>query len=115
MRIADFVKDEQNLDEAAKIMGARVGLESDEYKKLMAGTFFLDLEGNQKHFAKGDTLESIYHSSQVVDKFQVDNEVYKKPMKYEEYLDSSIVAELAKGGAKATKEVSAEANPAKTE
>ncbi len=115
MRIADFVSDEKNLDEAAKIMGARVGLEADEYKKLMAGTFFLGLEGNQKHFAKGDTLESIYYSSQVVDKFQVDNDVYKAPMKYDEYLDSSLVEELAKGSAKTTKEVGTEAKPANAE
>jgi NitT/TauT family transport system substrate-binding protein len=97
MRIADFVKDPKNLDEAATIMGARVGLPAEEYKKLMAGTFFLDLAGNQKHFAKGTTLESVYHSSQVVDKFQVDNGVYKTSMKYEEYLDPSLVEELAKG------------------
>jgi NitT/TauT family transport system substrate-binding protein len=104
MRIADFINDEKNSDEAAKIMSARVGLEPFEYKKLMAGTFFLDLAGNQKHFAKGETLTSVYHSSQVVDKFQIDNEVYKTPMKFEEYLDPSLVTELAKGGA-ATQQV----------
>lgn len=98
-RIADFIKDEKNLDEAAKIMSARVGLEPDEYKKLMAGTFFLDAEGNKKHFAKGDTLESIYGSSKVVDKFQIDNDVYKKPMDTAAYLDSSLVEKVMKGGA----------------
>jgi NitT/TauT family transport system substrate-binding protein len=96
MRIADFVKDPKNLDEAATIMGARVGLPADEYKKLMAGTAFLDLAGNQKHFAKGTTLESVYYSSEVVDKFQVDNEVYKAPVKFEQYLDASLVEELSK-------------------
>ncbi len=117
MRIADFIKDEKNLDEAAKIMSARVGLEPEEYKKLMAGTFFLDLEGNVKHFEKGDTLASVYHSSKVVDKFQVDNEVYKTPMKYEEYLDSSLIAELAKAAPadKQTQEVGATKPAAKTE
>lgn len=97
-RIADYLKDEKNLDEAAKIMSARVGLTPEEYKPLMAGTFFLDMGGNRKAFAKGETLESIAHSSKVVDKFQVDNEVYKTPMKYEEYLDASLVEELAKSG-----------------
>jgi len=103
MRIADFIKDEKNLDEAAKIMSARVGLEPDEYKKLMAGTFFLDLAGNQKHFAKGETLESIYNSSKVVDKFQVDNKVYDAPMTYDTYLDPSLVEELSTSS-KTTKE-----------
>jgi NitT/TauT family transport system substrate-binding protein len=96
MRIADFVKDPKNLDEASTIMGARVGLPADEYKKLMAGTAFLDLAGNQKHFAKGTTLESVYYSSEVVDKFQVDNAVYKSSVKYEQYLDPSLIEELAK-------------------
>jgi hypothetical protein len=62
----------------------------------MAGTFFLDAAGNEKAFKKGETLESISHSSKVVDKFQLDNEVYKEAMKYDEYLDSSLAAEVAK-------------------
>ena len=99
MRIADFLKDDANLDEAAQIMSARVGLAPEAYKKLMAGTFFLDLAGNVKHFAKGDSLASVYHSSQVVDKFQVDNKVYKEPMSTAQYLDPSLVATLAKANA----------------
>jgi NitT/TauT family transport system substrate-binding protein len=95
-RIADFLKDEKNLDEAAKIMGARVGLQPDEYKKLMSGTHFLTLEDSLKHFEKGDDLTSIYHSNKVVDEFQVQNDVYKKPMKYEDYLDPSVVQEALK-------------------
>ncbi|MEN9581951.1 MAG: hypothetical protein RJA70_4960, partial [Pseudomonadota bacterium] len=107
-RIADFIKDEKNQDEAAKIMAARVGLEASAYKDLMKGTFFLDLAGNTKHFAKGETLESIYHSSKVVDKFQVDNQVYKAAVKYEDYLDSSVVEALAKSSAPVVQEAAAE-------
>ena len=99
-KIADFVKDERNLDEAAKIMGARVSLPADEYKKLMAGTFFLDLKGNLKHFAKGETLETVYGSSKAVDAFQIENKVYKAPVKYESYLDPSLVEELGKTAAR---------------
>ena len=95
-RIADFVKDPKNLDEAAKIMSARVGLSADEYKKLMSGTYFLDLAGNQKHFKAADGLESIYGSGKIVDEFNVKNTVYKAPLKTEQYLDSSLVEELAK-------------------
>jgi len=96
MKIADFVKDTKNQDEAAKIMSARVSLTPDEYKKLMGGTFFLDLKGNVKAFAKGDTLESIYGSSKVVDDFQTENKVYKAPVKYEGFLDPSLVQELGR-------------------
>jgi NitT/TauT family transport system substrate-binding protein len=95
-RIADFVKDPKNLDEASKIMSARVGLSADEYKKLMSGTYFLDLAGNQKHFKGGDGLESIFGSSKIVDEFNVKNTVYKAPLKTQQYLDSSLVEELAK-------------------
>ena len=94
-RIADFLKKPENLDEASRIMAARVGLTSDQYKVLMGGTHFLDLEGNREHFRKGDSLMSLYRSSQVVDAFQLANKIYKAPVAYEQYLDPSLVDELA--------------------
>lgn len=95
-KIADFVKDEKNADEAAKIMAARVDLAPEEYKKLMKGTYFLDLKDNVKHFAKGESLESLFGSSKMVDSFQVENKVYKKPIKYEGFFDPSVVNDIAK-------------------
>jgi NitT/TauT family transport system substrate-binding protein len=94
-RIADFLEKPENLDEAATIMAARVGMEPAKYKTLMKGTHFLGLAGNEKHFKRGSTLESVYFSSKLVDEFQVANDVYKKPADYERYLDPSIVTELA--------------------
>lgn len=96
-RIAKFIEDEKNLDEAAKIMSARVGLEPEEYKKLMSGTHFLNVEESLPHYKKGDDLTSIYFSSKTVDDFQVKNAVYKEPMKYESYLDPSLAEEALKG------------------
>lgn len=52
-RIARFIKDEKNLDEAVRIMSARVGLTPEQYRPLMKGTFFLDLAGGMKHLEKG--------------------------------------------------------------
>lgn len=95
-QIADFIKDPKNLDEAAKIMGARVKLSGDEYKKLMAGTAFQDMAGNLKAFKKGDGLDSVYGSSKIVDAFFTKNKMYKKPVKYEEYFDPSLVEEVSK-------------------
>ncbi|HEX7671361.1 MAG TPA: ABC transporter substrate-binding protein, partial [Polyangiaceae bacterium] len=95
-KIASFIKDEKNLDEAAKIMSARVGLQPDAYKKLMGGTAFQDYDGNVAHYKKGDGLDSIYGSSKIVDEFNVKNTVYKAPMKFEEYLDPSVVQEIGK-------------------
>ena len=96
-KIADYIADEKNRDDVLKIMSARVGLQPNEYAELMKGTYFLNAEGNLKHFAKGEDLTSIYHSSKVVDEFQVANDVYKEAMKIEPYLDPSLAEEVAKG------------------
>jgi NitT/TauT family transport system substrate-binding protein len=95
-RVAAYLKDDKNIDDAAKIMSARVGLTPDAYKKLMIGTAFQDLTGDLLHFKKGDSLDSIYGSGKIVDEFNVKNKVYKTPMKFEEYLDPSIVEEIGK-------------------
>jgi NitT/TauT family transport system substrate-binding protein len=95
-RVADFIADPANLDEAAKIMSARVGLTPDVYKGLMKGTHLLNAAENLKHYAKGEGFESIYGSSKIVDDFNVKNGVYKAPLKIEEYFDASLVEEAAK-------------------
>lgn len=95
-QVADFVNDPKNVDEAAKIMGARVKLSAEEYKGLMKGTFFLGLAGNQKAFAKADALESVFGSSKTVDAFFTKYKMYKAPVKYEDYFDGSLVEEVAK-------------------
>jgi NitT/TauT family transport system substrate-binding protein len=99
-KIADFIKDPKNVDEAAKIMGARVKLSAEEYKKLMGGTAFLDLEGNLKAWKKGDGLDSLFGSSKAVDEFFTKNKMYKAAVKYEEFFDSSLVEEAAKAAGK---------------
>ncbi len=95
-RIAKFVKDGANADEAAKIMSARVGLTADQYKPLMKGTHFMDLAEGKKHWAKAEGLESVYGSSKIVDDFNLKNNVYKASQKYEEYLDPSLADEVSK-------------------
>lgn len=94
-KIADFVNDPKNLDEAATIMSKRVGLTAEEYKKLMKGTFFLGLEGNQKAWKQAEGLDSVYGSSKLNDSFFTKNKMYKAAVKYEEYLDSSFVTAAA--------------------
>lgn len=95
-RIAKFVKDEKNLDEAAKIMSARVGLTPEEYKPLMKGTYILDLEEGKKRFANAEGLESLYGSSKIVDDFNLKNDVYKAAMKVEDYLDPTLTDDALK-------------------
>ncbi|MGC4092510.1 MAG: ABC transporter substrate-binding protein [Polyangiaceae bacterium] len=95
-RVAKFIKDEKNLDEAAKIMSARVGLTPEQYKPLMKGTHIMDLAEGQKHWAKAEGLESVYGSSKIVDDFNLKNKVYKAAMKYEEYLEPALAEEALK-------------------
>jgi len=95
-RVAKFVRDEKNVDEAAKIMSARVGLTADQYKPLMKGTYVMDLAEAQKHFQKADGLDSVYGSSKIVDDFNMKNTVYKVSQKPDDYLDSSLATEALK-------------------
>ena len=95
-RVAKFVNDEKNLDEAAKIMSARVGLTADQYKTIMKGTHIMALEEGKKHWAKAAGLTSIYGSNKIVDEFNVKNTVYKAPEKVDEYLDPSFTDEALK-------------------
>ncbi len=95
-KIADFIKDPAHVDEAAKIMGARVKMRGEEYEKLMAGTAFEDLAGNLKAFEQGEGLDSVFGSSKTVDAFFTRNKMYKKPVKYAEYFDASLVEAVAK-------------------
>ncbi|HEU5074062.1 MAG TPA: ABC transporter substrate-binding protein [Polyangiaceae bacterium] len=98
-KVADYLADPKNLDEAAKIMGARVSLAPEEYKKLMSGTHFLGKADNLKIYEKTDGLETVFGSSKLSDEFFTKNKMYKAPVNYHDYFDGSLVAEIA-GAAK---------------
>jgi NitT/TauT family transport system substrate-binding protein len=93
-RVVDFLRNPANYEEAATRMATRVGLKPEQYKPLIKGTHFLDLAGNVAHFKHGETLESVYFSSQIADAFQVANGVYKASVPYEQYFDPSLVGEV---------------------
>ena len=95
-RVVDYIGKPENLDDAAKIMSARVGVTPDVYKGLMKGTHLLNAAENLQRYGKGEGFDSIYGSSKIVDEFNVKNEVYKAPMKVEEYFDSSLIEEASK-------------------
>ncbi len=98
-QIVDYLEEEKNRSEALEIMSARVGLSPEQYAPLLKGTFFLDAEGNAKHYRPGDTLESVFFSSQVVDGFNVEHGVYKVAQKPEAYLNAGFLAGVKKLGA----------------
>jgi NitT/TauT family transport system substrate-binding protein len=101
-QIVDYLEEEKNRAEVLQIMSARVGLSPEQYAPLIRGTFFLDADGNAKHYQPGDTLESIFHSSQVVDGFNVEHGVYKSSQKPEGYLNAAFMAGLLKKPAAAS-------------
>ena len=101
-QITDYIKEEKNQKEVLQIMSARVGLTPEQYAPLMKGTFLLGAEGNVKHYQPGDTLESVFHSSQVVDGFNMENGVYKVSQKPDAYLNSQLALGVAKKRAEPT-------------
>jgi NitT/TauT family transport system substrate-binding protein len=94
-QIADYIADEKNRSDVLSIMSARVGLSPDQYAGLIQGTFFLDARGNAKHYRPGDSLESVFFSSQMVDGFNMEHGVYKVSQKPETYLNSNVITKLA--------------------
>jgi NitT/TauT family transport system substrate-binding protein len=99
-RIVDFMNDEEHLDEALKILSARVSLAPAEYEPLLKGTRILTLEEAAQRFQAGDGLSSVYGSSKIVDAFNVKNKVYEKSLDVAKYLDPSLTLELAKAKGK---------------
>jgi NitT/TauT family transport system substrate-binding protein len=95
-RVVNFIKDEKTKPEALKIMSARVKLTPEQYAPLLEGTFLLDMPGNMKAFTKGDTMESVFGSSAIVNKFNVSKAVYKASQPVEAYLDPSMVTAMSK-------------------
>jgi len=95
-QVADYLKDEKNTKEALEIMSGRVSLTPEQYAPLLGGTFLLDAPGNLKHYERGNTLASIYHSSEVVDGFNMLNQVYKVAQKPDAYLNSELAAAVVK-------------------
>ncbi len=94
-QVVDFLSEEKNRPEALQLMSARVSLTPEQYAPLLQGTFLLGAAGNLKHYQPGDTLESIFQSSRVVDAFNVENGVYKVSQKPEAYLDPQLALAVA--------------------
>lgn len=93
-KIVDFMADPANKDEALKILSARVNLSPEQYEPLLAGTKILPLADAKKVFIKADGFTSIYGSSAITDKFNMDNKVYEEAQEIDAYVDPSITNEL---------------------
>jgi len=94
-RIVDFLKDEDNLDEALEILASRVEISPEEYEPFFQGTYILSLDEALKVWEKADGLGSIYGSSVIADAFNVDQGVYEEKLDTDKYLDPSLTLEYA--------------------
>lgn len=97
-KIADYIKDEENLDDALKILAGRVNLKPEEYEPFLKGTYILSLDEALKRWEKGDGLSSVYGSTKNVDAFNLKFGAYKgkESQDAEKYLDPSFTKALAK-------------------
>lgn len=93
-RIVDFLKNPATHEEAIQLMAARVDLPPAEYEKFVSGTEILTLPEARKAFEKGAGLESIYGSSALVDRFNVENKVYETPQAIDDYIAPEITQGL---------------------
>jgi len=95
-RIVDYLKDEDNIDDALEILAKRVSISPEEYEPLFEGTYILTLDESLKIWEKADGFGSVYGSSVVSDAFNVDQGVYDENLNIEQYLDPSLTIDFAK-------------------
>lgn len=94
-RIVDFLKDEDNIDEALKILAARVDISPEEYEPFFEGTYILSLDEVLPIWKEADGLGSVYGSTVIADQFNVDQGVYEENLDTKKYLDPSLTLEYA--------------------
>ena len=94
-KIAAFIRDEENLDEALEILSARVSIKPEEYEPFLKGTYILTLDEALKRWEDKEGLGSIYGSTKVVDDFNLKFEVYEKSQEASKYLDPSLTKAYA--------------------
>lgn len=94
-QVADYIRDEENLDDALKILSARVKISPEEYEPFLKGTYILTLDEALKRWEKADGFGSIYGSTKVVDDFNLKFKVYEKSQDADKYFDPSFTKALA--------------------
>ena len=95
-KIADYIRDEENLDDALKILSARVKVSPEEYEPFLKGTYILSLDEALKRWEKADGLGSVYGSTKVANDFNLKFKVYEKSQDVDKFLDPSFTKALKK-------------------
>jgi NitT/TauT family transport system substrate-binding protein len=89
-RVVKYIEDPKTQPDAVKIMSARVGLTPEAYLPLLKGTKLLNLSEGKKAMVKGSGFNSLYGSSEIANKFNVANDVYKTSQDVDSYIDPSF-------------------------
>jgi NitT/TauT family transport system substrate-binding protein len=87
----DYLNDPATHEDAVSIMAARVGLSAEEYKGFIGGTKILTLQEALPFMEKAEGYKSLYGSTQIADKFNVDNKVYTDAQPIDRYIDPSLM------------------------
>lgn len=95
-KVVSFINDPKTQPEALKIMAARVGVPAESYAAFLKGTKLLTLKEGAAIMAKGEGFKSLHGSSKIADEFNVANEVYKKALPVDSYIDASLTNAAAK-------------------
>jgi NitT/TauT family transport system substrate-binding protein len=95
-RVVDYIQDPATQADALAIMAGRVGTTPALYAEWWGGTHLLDLAGNLAAYREGAGLDSIYGSSELVNRFNVAQRVYDESQQVEAYLDPSLVEVVAR-------------------
>jgi NitT/TauT family transport system substrate-binding protein len=90
-KCVDYLKDPATMDDAVKIMAAKVGADAAEYAKNIPGTHFLTVAEAKTAFKKSSDMMSVYGSMEIGNKFNMDNKVYKESQKPGSYLVPAVV------------------------
>ena len=95
--VIDYLNNPANKDEALKILSARAGISAQKYAGFYSGTRFLSAQEALEKFARTKGYGSIYGSSELADKFFVNNKIYEKPVDVARTIDPGFTRAIAKG------------------
>jgi len=90
-KCVDYLKDPKTMDDAVKIMSAKVGADPAAYAKNIPGTHFLTVDEAKTALKKSHDMLSIYGSMELSDKFYLENKVYKDSQKPSDYIVPGII------------------------
>jgi len=90
-KCVDYLKDPKTMDDAVKIMSAKVGADAADYAKNIPGTHFLTVAEAKTALKKSHDMLSIYGSMELSDKFYLENKVYKDSQKPSDYIVPGII------------------------